>query len=311
MVRTLWCSVLPLAVAVGGCGGKSDPAADVAARVNDTPISISRVEAAMTKTEGMSAEQLARTRSAVLESLIDEELMVQKAQDRRLEREPRVGEAIESARRDILARAYIDQVTAVDARPADDDVRAFYASHPALFAERRVYTFHEFSLRLRPERMEALRTIAARERSVDGIVAALSEAGLSFASNISVLPAEQLPFDRLQGFAELQDGENLVTRTAEGASLVHLLSSHPQPLDEAAAQPVIEQFLANRQRLELAREEAERLRKAAAIEYVGVFAHHGAATATRGAPVPEAGGVRSGGPAVAPQAGVARVAGSN
>lgn len=306
MVRTLWCSVLPLAFAVGGCGGKSDPAADVAARVNNTAISVTQVEAAMTKTEGLSAEQLAHTRSAVLESLIDEELMVQKAQDRRLEREPRVGQAIESARRDILARAYIDQVTAVDARPADGDVRAFYATHPALFAERRVYTFHEFSVRLRPERMETLRTIAAREHSVDGIVAALSEAGMSFASSVSVLPAEQLPFDRLQGFAELQDGENLVTRTTEGASLVHLLSSHPQPLDEAAAQPVIEQFLANRQRLELAREEAERLRKAAAIEYVGVFAHGGAATAKQGAPVSDAGGA-----VVAPHAGVARVAGSN
>lgn len=313
MVRTLWCSVLPLAFAVGGCGGKPEPAGDVAARVNDATISVSQVDAAVARSEGMSPDQLARARSAVLETLIDEELMVQKARDRGLEREPRVGHAIERARRDILARAYLDQVAAVDARPAEEAaVRAFYAAHPALFAARRIYTFHEFNVRARPERFESVRAIAARERSVDGIVAALSAAGLSFASSISVLPAEQLPFDRLQGFADLKDGENLMTRTDEGVSLVHLLSSQPQPLDELAARPVIQQFLANRQRLERVREEAVRLRKVASIEYVGAFARGAAATVEGAAPAAGEGDVMpSGGSAVASRVGTARVAGSN
>lgn len=263
--------LLPLLLA--GCrdGARSGSDEAVAARVNDRAISVSQVDQAIPRDEPMSADDIARTRSAVLESLIDEELMVQKANARRLDLEPRVSEELEAARRRILARAYLEQVTAVDPRPDDEAVGAFYRSHPALFAERRIYSFHEFNIQARPERLEALRALAVRERDSAAIAATLEREGLSFAARVAVLPAEQLPFERLNAFSRLKDGDNLLTPTPYGAELVHLASSRRQPLDEASARPVIEQFLRNRERVELARDEARRLRKSAEIEYVGPF----------------------------------------
>lgn len=271
-----WYAVLfPVAVALGGCSDAPEPVAsgEVAARVNDAAISLRQVDQAMAAAaEGLSPEQLGDARDAVLESLIDEELMVQKARARRLDHTPEVSREIEAARRQILARAYLEQVTAVDPRPSSVEIRKFYASHRALFAERRIYSFHQFEVQVRPERMRALVEIAENAHSVEAIVAALGRERLSFSSAAAVLPAEQLPFDRLGGFAGLKPGDNLLTPGDTGAQLVHLVGVRPQPLDEAAARPVIEQFLMNRERLELARDEAARLRKAASIEYVGVFA---------------------------------------
>jgi len=51
-----------------------------------------------------------------------------------------------------------------------------------------------------------------------------------------------------------------------------VLASESQPVDDKKAAPVIEQYLTNRKREELAVAEVKRLRDASKIEYVGDFA---------------------------------------
>ena len=77
--------------------------------------------------------------------------------------------------------------------------------------------------------------------------------------------------------------------------MVHLAGSGAQPIDRATAQPLIEKFLVNQRRAELARGEIKRLRDQAEIAYVGAFARSEAqaeadaqAPASAAAPAPDA-----------------------
>lgn len=303
-----WYAVLfPVAVALGGCSDAPEPVAsgEVAARVNDAAISLRQVDQAMAAAaEGLSPEQLGDARDAVLESLIDEELMVQKARARRLDHTPEVSREIEAARRQILARAYLEQVTAVDPRPSSVEIRKFYASHPALFAERRIYNLQEIAIRIAPDRYDELRQKVGELGDLQKIAAWLGEQKIPFNVSQAVKAAEQLPLDNLPNFAQMKDGQFALTRAPAGAALVVLAGTRAQPLDKTAARPFIEQYLANARKAELAKAELKHLRETATIEYVGDFAAS-APKAMAAAAVPQADGVIAPAlPAAAPAASV-------
>ena len=54
--------------------------------------------------------------------------------------------ALENARREILARAYVEQITAGEPKPTIEEAKKYYAENPSLFAERRIYNIQEIVL---------------------------------------------------------------------------------------------------------------------------------------------------------------------
>ena len=164
--------------------------------------------------------------------MIERELLVQQALKAGLEREPAVKAEIDASRRQILAQAWLDKVVA-GKTVSREEIRSFYAEHPELFAERRVYRVRETRL----------------------------------------LPAEQVPLAHLPRLARLGTGESVVfdDAPAGGALEVQVVQAEDAPLTETQAAALIEQFLAGRKRLELAAAEVRRLREVAVIEYAGEF----------------------------------------
>ena len=126
--------VLALVGFVGACGsGKSDkPATQMAARVNSDEITVHQVNAVLTRATGLTEANVALVKKEILERLIDQQLAVQQAEERQLDRTPAVVQAIDAARREILARAYLEQVAGARARPAAEEVKRYYVEHPGL-----------------------------------------------------------------------------------------------------------------------------------------------------------------------------------
>ena len=251
--------LIALIAAPIGCG-KS--AADVAeprlvAKVNGTRISLQDARSA----SGAPAAQ-------ALEKVIERELLVQQALAARLDREPHVVELIENARREVLARAWLEHASAA-AGASRDEVRAFYRENPALFAERRIYRLRELVVPAGAELVDALRAEAARAREVDEIAAWLRARGVKHSADAFTQPAEQLPLAYLPQLARMQPGEIAVFASPLGASVIQVVRVEEAPLAEAQAAPLIEKFLAARRRLEIAEAELKRLRAAATIEYLG------------------------------------------
>ena len=94
---------------------------------------------------------------------------------------------------------------------------------------------------------------------------------------------------QVAAISAMKNGEMGVFVMDRKVTVLQVVASQEQPLDEAKATPYIEQFLTARKRDELARAEVKRLRESAKIEYVGEFAKLGdAAAAAVAAPAPAA-----------------------
>jgi len=241
------------------------PAAQLAAKVNGTEISVQQVRTAGSAASAPSVAQ-------ALEKVIDRELLVQKALGAKLDRDPQVQQSIENARRQVLAQAWLEKSAAAAAAGGTrDEVRAFYAENPALFAERRIYRLRELIVSAPAEMIDVLRAEAAKARELDELAIWLRARGATYSVDSLTQPAEQLPLSFLPRLAGMKPGEIAVFATPLGASVVQLVHAEDAPLTEPQAAPLIEQFLAGRRRLETAAAEVKRLREVATIEYLGEF----------------------------------------
>ena len=235
------------------------------AKVNGSEISIHHVRSAAAP--GSAAQ--------ALEKVIDRELLVQKALAAKLDRDPKVIESIETARRQVLAQAYLDRSVSAAASAAGgnsrDEIRAFYAENPALFAERRIYRLRELVVSAPTEMIDVLRAEAAKARELDEVAGWLRSRNAKYSADARTQPAEQIPLTFLPQLARMKPGELAVFATPLGASVIQLVHAEDAPLTEQQAAPLIEQFLAGRKRLETAAAEVKRLRELATIEYLGEF----------------------------------------
>jgi EpsD family peptidyl-prolyl cis-trans isomerase len=271
MKRLLRLLLVPLFfLSPAGCerAAADRPGTQLAAKVNGIEISVQQLRVGSTAALPGSAAQ-------ALEKVIDRELLVQKALAAKLDRDPQVQQSIENARRQLLAQAYLERSISVAASAAAgstrDEVRAFYAENPALFAERRIYRLRELTVSAPAETIDVLRAEAAKAKDLDQLGAWLRVRNASYSVDAVEQPAEQLPLSFLPRLAAMKPGEIAVFATPLGASVIQLLHAEEAPLTETQAAPLIEQFLAGRRRLETAAAEVKRLREVATIEYLGEF----------------------------------------
>ena len=281
--------LIALLVALAGCGGDKDKksATQVAAKVNSSEISVHQVNAVLSKLQGVPPEAAAAVRKEVLGKLIDQQLAFDQAVEKKLDRNPEVMTAIESAKREIISRAYLDQVVGALPKFTDDDVKNYYTSNPALFSQRRVYNLQELTVEGKSEILPELRQLVSSGKSMDEIVNWLKAKDVKYKAAAAPKPAEQISLDVLPKLLDLKDGQTRLLEGQQNYLILHLLASQSAPVDEVAAKPRILQFLNNQRAKKTVEEEIQRLKAAAKIEYLGDFAASAETPAVK-PPVPEA-----------------------
>ena len=260
-----------LALAACGEGGSEKTASQVAAKVNGQEISIHQVNFVLQRTPGVPPEKAEELKREILNGLVDQELAIQQALEAKLDRDPRIMQTLEAARREILAQAYIERAVAERSKPSAEEVRAYYREHPELFSNRRIYRLQEIGFTAPPQTIAQLREQLTRTKGGDELVAALKARGIKLTGGVSTRPAEKIPLDILPRLMEMKAGQSALFDSGDKASIITVLDSTAQPLTEEAARPIIEQFLGRRQASDLARETLQQLRAKASIEYVGEF----------------------------------------
>lgn len=254
-----------------GCGAKESASSQTAARVNKDEITVHQIGAQLSQ-QAVKPDQVQEAERQILERLINRELAVQKATDLKLDREPKVVQAIDSARQEIIARAYADKIGEGAARPTPADIKKYYDEHPALFSDRKVYQLQEFAVEADTRQIDALKAALPPINTADELVTYLKANNLKFASNQSVRAAEQLPLAVLPTLSRMSEGQSLLNPTPKGAQIVILRGARSQPVDAERASRAIEQFLLNEQKRKLLADDMKALRAAARIDYRGRFA---------------------------------------
>jgi EpsD family peptidyl-prolyl cis-trans isomerase len=290
-------ALVATAVLLSACGEKKDAAASqTAAKVNKDEVTVHQINFVLQQQRNLRPEQAEAASKQVLERLIDQQLALQKAEETKVDRDPRVMQQLEAARREVIARAYLEKVGEAAPKPTPEEIKKYYDEKPALFSQRRIYQIQEIGIEAPADRLPELRAKLAAAKNINEFVEYLKASGLRFSGNQAVRAAEQLPLNSLEALAKMQDGQAMVVPTPTGAQVVVLAGSRMQPVTEEQARPAIEQFLVNERRRKLVEDDLKAMRTAAKIEYVGKFAEGAPAAggaAAPAAPAPASGALSS------------------
>ena len=292
---------LPLLIAAlaAGCGDKKDEAAtaekaptQVVAKVNGTELTVHQVNYALQRIPNLDKDQTKAASLQMVRNLVDQEVIAQKAVTDKLDSDPMVVQALDAARRQILADAYMSRKLGEPAEPTDAEVADYFDKHPELFAKRKIYRLQEISIKAPQDKHEAIRAKLNASKNLNDFAAWLKSENYPVKAAQGVKAAEQLPLEMLPKLAQMPEGQAMVADVPEGLLVIVVAGAQAQPVTLEQAKPAIARALQTQARQKAARAELDALKAAAKIEYVGEFADAGKQEAAPAAPaaVPEASG---------------------
>lgn len=275
-LKQLYLSLVVAAVMVG-CGDNREeapadkPASQVAAKVNGTELTVHQVNYALQRIPNLDKEQSKAASLQVVRNLVDQEVLLQKALSDKLDRDPAVVQALDAARRQILAEAYVSRKLGTPAQPSDAEVREYFNQHPELFSRRKIYRLQEVSIKAAQDKQDAIRAQLGASKTLEDFAAWLKAENLPVKVAQGVKPAEQLPLEILPQLAKMPNGQAMVVNIPEGLRVIVLADSQAQPVTLEQAKPAISRLLQTQARQKAAKSELDSLKAAAKIEYMGEF----------------------------------------
>jgi EpsD family peptidyl-prolyl cis-trans isomerase len=266
---------LPFIIGLTACGSKDaeKPATQVIAKVNSGEISVHQINYVLSRSGAgsVSQEMAPKVRRQVLDRLIDQELAIEQALEKKLDRTPDVITALDAARREILARAYIDQITGAVSKPTSEEAKKYYSEHPQLFSERRIYNIQEIMLPTTDGVADELNKLLTTGKSMEDLVSWLKGRSIKFSGGSATRPAEQIPLELLSKIHTLKVGQGLVIAGPQSITVMRIAAAQSAPVSESVALPQIQQFLSNQRKAGAATEEIKQLKAKAKITYMGEF----------------------------------------
>jgi EpsD family peptidyl-prolyl cis-trans isomerase len=211
----------------------------------------------------------------VVKSLVEQELLVQKALEDKLDRDTNVVQALDAARRQILAEAYMGRKLGTPAEPTDAEISEYFNAHPELFTQRKLYRLQEISVKAPADKREAVRAQLSASKTLNDFAAWLKAENIPAQAAQGVKPAEQLPLEILPKLAQVAKGQAMVVNTPDGLLVIVVADTQMQPVGMEQAKPAIAKLLQQQARQKAAKAEMDALKAAAKIEYVGEFVDAG------------------------------------
>lgn len=272
--------VLGAAMSLAGCGNADKTIGQAAARVDGNEITVHQISDQVARAGLASGDTVARE---ALEALINQQVLINKAVAEKLDRTPHVMQALERAKREVLAQAYVEKLIIKTAPPTDEAVIQYYNAHPELFAQRRVYTLRQLAMppgSLTP----ALQAEVDQASSLDTVTKWLQGKNISTRLEVTTQPAESLPAPLLAQLTQLSKGQMIIINAPTHTGVLQVADIVSQPVSETEALPGIQRYLAAQQHSEALLQKIDTLRQAAAVEYLGDFAKKAEATSLQTEP---------------------------
>lgn len=271
-----WFILLIVTSLVSACGDKKEEGStkentQVVAKVNGEEISIHQVNLMLSRLGPLNEEQSKAAAKQVLAKLVDLQLLKQKAIEAKLDRDPTVLQTIEATKSQILAQAYVEREMAKSTKATASEMDVFYDEHPELFKERRIFNIQELAVEASSEKLPEFEQMIATKKDIADIAQWLKSNNYKFALNANVRAAEQLPLAVLVKLQKMNNGDIAAIPNGQSINIVSVAASQSQPISREKATPLIEQYFINKSKKESAELQMASLKKAANIEYVGLF----------------------------------------
>ncbi len=283
-------ALLLCAATLAGCNKDDAPKeskpGQALASVNGEEITVLQLNEELQRL-GVGAQQQGVAGKQVLQALIDRELLESEAAKEKLDRDPKVMQAIERARSLIIAQAYMQKRIGEPVRPTPAEIEDYFNKNPQFFANRKQFAMNELILAasdLTPE----VRAAADNAKSLEEVAVMLDAKNIKYGrAQVTRSTADLNP--QLSGkLLSMPKGQLFAVKEGERAMLISIAEVRDAPVTLAIAGPQISQYLMNKKQKELAAAEIQRLRGTAKVAYLNKdYAPNPNAPA--GAPAPAAG----------------------
>jgi len=242
------------------------------ATVSGEEITELQVNQALERQQGLKPDQLEAASRKLVMGLVDQEIILQKARDLKLDRDQRVVQNVEAAKREIVVRAYLERIADGTAKPTPKEIQAYFEQNPVLFKERRIYSFQEVSVQTTDDQRAGIEKQLTTLKSPGDLEAYLKAQNIPAKSDRSTTAAENIPLPLLQRISTMKPGQGLIVPANGGLHIILLLGTQDAPVAEDKAGPAISAFLLSQRKRQNVEKEVVSLRSGVKVAYFGKYA---------------------------------------
>jgi EpsD family peptidyl-prolyl cis-trans isomerase len=266
--RALCAALVLVAVTLSACGNKAkdNKPGQALASVNGNEITVLQLNEELQRA-GVPAAQQDLASKQLLQALIDRQLLESEAEKEKLDRDPKVMQAIDRARALIIAQAYVQKHVGNVTQPTPAEVEDYFHKHPEFFSNRKQFNMNELIMGtadLTPE----VKATADGAKSLEEVAVWLDAHKIKYGRTQVTRSTADLNPEVSQKLLAMPKGQIFIVKEGERAMLISIAETRDAPVTVQVAAPQIAQFLVTQKNKELAANEVKRLRSGAKIEYM-------------------------------------------
>lgn len=253
---------------LSGCGDKANDskASQSLASVNGKEITVHQLNEELARAN-IQPTQREEASKQILNALIDRQLLEQAALKSKVDRDPNVMQAIERAKSQLIAQAYIQSRVANVSKIDKADVEDFYKQNPALFAERKLVEMEQLLIDSRYIN-DDFKSALGGFKTLQEVATWLDAKGIQYDRGEVARSVAELPPQISERLKDARKGQLFVIGMGPRTMLVLMNSVKSSPVSLNDAVPQIEQLLINKKRKDAGEAEIKRLRSEANIKYL-------------------------------------------
>jgi peptidyl-prolyl cis-trans isomerase C len=250
------------------CGSKEKVASQSLAVVNGQEITVHQMnDELMRSNVQIPAEQKELASKQLLESLIDRQLLQGQAVKDKVDRDPAVMQAIERAKSQIVAQAYLEKRLAANAKPTKDEIKAYFNQHPEIFSQRKIFDMSQLIFAKKDFSSE-LKVLIGESKSLEDVASWLTLNKTEFVRSKMVKSTLEMPLELVGKLQSMKKGQLMVVQEGDRNVIVAINQVKEVPVTLEIAEPQIGQFLFDQSNKLASQAELARLRADAKIEYL-------------------------------------------
>ena len=258
--------IVVAATGLSACSNKDKKPGQSLVKVNGEEITMLQLNGEL-KFANVPAEQQEAASKQLLESLIDRQLIIAEATRSKIDRSPDVVAAIERAKAQIIAQAYLQDKTAKITKPSPAEIDEYFTANPALFSQRKQFDMRSLLIADK-DLSDELKSSIESAKSLESVEAWLVKHGVQFARGKATRNSSDLPPEMVDKLRAIPKGQLFIVNEAGKSMIVAIVGTKDSPVTAQEVAPQIEQYLSNKKNKDIVDAELAHLRSLAKIEYL-------------------------------------------
>jgi len=262
-------SLLLGATLLSGCQEDSEISSQVVVKVNEKEITINEFNEYLKRVpvKAKDESKVEEVKQKVLESLVDQKLLLEAAQKSEVDRSAEVISAIDIAKNRIIVEAYLNKVLSGSTVPDEKEVEKFYSENDILFNKRKRFIYDQYTLAASQEEVDAIVNKIKLLDNASQLKPFFESLDYKYGQTREYRTTNQLPKELVKAMSILKQDDIGFFKVLDGLVVIglHNIESVPVTLDQAKS--AVSSELTKKKRNEAIKMMVKSLKENAIIEY--------------------------------------------